>query len=120
MTRKGYLKFKTKFSKEDIQLLQKTAMIHSNSETEFGWFCAGVAIGLRTMFEDWVIVEGGRRYASMEVNKQASAAVTNILLKSFDETKVELMTAEVDKKDNRELSDKIMELAKDQNESAGR
>jgi len=117
--KKGYLKIKTKFSEADIQLMHRTAEVHVDSETEFGWFCAGVSIGLRSVFEDLLVVEGNKRYAPMTINKQAAAAVTNLLLITFDETKTDLVMAEVNRKDNRELSSEIVELAKRQKELAG-
>jgi len=102
------LKFKSNFTKEDIDLLFKASAIHASFEDEFGTFCAGIATALRSVFEYFQKIKRG---TWMDLNTQQVTVNTVLLLDALDDAKRDLVTSEADKISNKQSSDMIMEFA---------
>jgi len=105
------LKFKSGFSVEDIKLLYQSSMLHADMTNDFGLFCAGAAVVLRSVFNQLQSVKAGTK---MEMNTTKIAITTVCLLEGFDEVKRDLIAAEMDEKiDNKSISEKILAIARE-------
>ncbi len=102
------LKFKSDYSMEDMKLIYRTCSLHSSTDSEFGIFCLGAAMILRSIFKELQIPD---HYAPMDIKINEAAILSVLLLDGLDSAKVDLETALVDGKDNTKLSNEIMDLA---------
>jgi len=98
------LKFKSSYSRKDIELLYQSCLLHSRVDTEFGMFCLGGAISLRSVFKH---LQTAERYSLVNMETVKLEVATVVLLDAFDGSKSDLAIAEMGEISNKNLSEAI-------------
>lgn len=104
------LRIKSNLSLDDVRVMYNAAVIHAELDHNFGLFCLGIAVSLRSIFID--LQETNPR-TLVNVNTLEAIAGTITLLDGFDGGIRDLRTAEANEITNKELSIEILGLAKD-------
>jgi len=103
------VKVNKEFTKQIIEGAYNAASLHADSKNDFGLFCMGVGVAFRSLFE---FLQKENHLSEMEINILQSTIHTSALIKSFQEAKEDIAVAEREGKDNKELSAKILRIAK--------
>ena len=104
------LKFKSKYSEKDIRLMYETCCLHASMGDNFGVFCLGAGIALRSIFS---FLQKGDRTTIFNINTQESVASTMIMLDGFDGAVLDMGMAIGERIDNENTSSKIRALAEE-------
>jgi len=107
---KNFLTIETDFTMEDIDIIYRTCGLHSDLESDFGMFCLGANMVLRSIFKEFQIAG---RYTFVDLQMQPTVASTLSLLEGFDAAKRDLRYAEGDKVTNKPLSEQVKMAAKE-------
>lgn len=109
------LKFKSLYSLEDIDLMYKACCVHGSLEDNFGVFCLGAAMALRSIFP--MLQRGNDPLALMKVDFMKITPVTIALMEGLEGAKRNLDAALAAGVSNEEISEtvkKIVEQVKKQ------
>jgi hypothetical protein len=103
-------KIKSCLSLESIKIMHQSAVLHADLNNDFGLFSLGVAICLRSIFEEF---QGNSPDTLFDINLVKATAGTITLLDGFDGATRDLRTAEVWERTNEKLSGKILGAARE-------
>ena len=102
------LKFKSLYSLEDIDLMYKACCVHGSLEDDFGVFCLGGAMVLRSIFT--MLQRGNDPLALMKIDFMKVAPVTIALMEGLEEAKRDLNTALAAGVSNEKISETIKRI----------
>ena len=104
------LKFDSLYKMKDIRILYDTTVIHANSENDFGLFCLGAAVGLRSVFDCF---RKETPFNEITQDTKAVAITTAMLLDTFKDSKRDLAYAEMKHISNKKQSKIIKRIAEE-------
>ena len=104
------IKFESDYNIDGIKDLYKTCMLHASLKNDFGLFCTGAALILRSVFNQ---DRGIKRGEKIDFDTANTVITTANLLDGFEGVKRDLIIAEMDEKNENELlSEKILVITK--------
>ena len=103
------IKVNEEFTEKVIKNTYKTASLHASYKNDFGLFCMGAGVMLRSLF---LFLSEDEHMSSMEIRILESTIHTNTLMKAFQDAKQDLVKAAFEKKDNKALSTQVLKIAK--------
>lgn len=105
------VKFKSRYAMKDIDVTYRVCCIHASLEDNFGIFCLGAAIILRSIFP--VLQRGNDPLALINVETSLAAVTTDILMEGFEGAQRDISTAVAAGRDNEEMSANIKRIVKE-------
>lgn len=102
------LKFKSLYSLEDIDLMYKACCVHGSLEDDFGVFCLGAAMALRSIFT--MLQRGNDPLAMMKVDFMKVAPATIALMEGLEGAKRDVRTALAAGVSNEKISETVKKI----------
>lgn len=105
------LKFKSLYSLEDIDLMYKACCVHGSLEDNFGVFCLGAAMVLRSIFT--MLQRGNDPLALMKVDFMKITPATIALMEGLEGAKRDISTALAAGVSNEKISETVMRIVEE-------
>lgn len=104
------LKFKSLYTPDDIVHLYKVCCVHSSMENNFGIFCIGAGMILRSVF---VALQNSDPMAIINLNLPKATQTTSILMDGFEGAQRDISTALIAGVSNETLSENIKRVVEE-------
>lgn len=105
------VRFKSLYTLKDIDLVYRVCCIHGSFEDNFGIFCLGAAIVLRSIFA--TLQRGNDPLALVNVETAIATVTTDILMEGFEGAQRDVSTALAAGRDNEEVSANIKRIVEE-------
>lgn len=102
------LKFKSLYSLEDIDLMYKACCVHGSLEDDFGIFCLGGAMVLRSIFTP--LQRGNDPLAMMKIDFMKITPATIALMEGMEGAKRDVRTALAAGVSNEKISETVKKI----------